>query len=639
MNKKISNTLTYIVFLLLGVLLLWLCFRKINFSDVLDYIKTAKYSWMLLSLACLGISLFFRALRWNILIESLGYKTRVSTTYESVLIAYFANTVFPRLGEVTRCGTLTKKENIPFDKSFGTVISERVLDLAILFAMALLVILFQWNLLGSLITSWLNPLIESLRNNVLLGGIAITAFIAFCATIVFFFRKKKSILAKNKLYQKLASLWNGFLDGIKTIFTMEKKGLFIFYTLLIWGFYVVMTWLPFYMLPETSHLGLTEAVKRYHPWIFSGAIETAAPDLQAGDIVTVVDSKNNILGTGFAEAGNIAVKVLAFENVKIDKFFWKERLNKAFELRKLMELTDNEHTNCYRLVHSEGDNLPGLIIDIYGKTAVVQAQTEGMALNVKAIADALMTVEGLNINAVYNKSSEAMQRMGKDAVEDGYLIGEKSDEFVLENDSKFLIDWEEGQKTGFFLDQRYNRDLVRQLAKGKNVLNTFCYTGGFSVTALKGGANKVVSVDCSKKAITACEKNIALNGFDIKENPSVAEDAKLFLQNMKKGEFDLIILDPPAFAKNHKSLHRGLQGYKFINYEAMTKIKEGGLLFTFSCSQAVDKAQFQSIVMAAAIEAGRKAQIIFQLDQPDDHPVNIYHPEGAYLKGLVLKID
>ena len=386
--------------------------------------------------------------------------------------------------------------------------------------------------------------------------------------------------------------------------------------------------------------GKDEAVKRYHPWIFSGAIETAAPDLQAGDIVTVVDSKNNILGTGFAEAGNIAVKILAFENVKIDKFFWKERLNKAFELRKLMGLTDNEHTNCYRLVHSEGDELPGLIIDIYNKTAVVQAQTEGMALNVKAIAETLMNIEGLNINSVYNKSSEAMQRMGKDAVEDGYLIeGETDVDYVKENDSKFIVDWEEGQKTGFFLDQRYNRDLVRQLAKGKNVLNTFCYTGGFSVTALKGGANKVVSVDCSKKAIAACEKNIALNGFDIKENPSVAEDAKLFLQNMKKGEFDLIILDPPAFAKNHKSLHRGLQGYKFINYEAMTKIKEGGLLFTFSCSQAVDKAQFQSIVMAAAIEAGRKAQIIFQLDQPDDHPVNIYHPEGAYLKGLVLKID
>lgn len=395
---------------------------------------------------------------------------------------------------------------------------------------------------------------------------------------------------------------------------------------------------PFYPIIKLRK-GKDEAVKRFHPWIFSGAIESADPGLQAGDIVTVVDSRNNILGTGFAEAGNIAVKVLSFDNRRIDRFFWKERLAKAFELRQLMGLTDNEHTNCYRLVHSEGDNLPGLIIDIYNKTAVVQAQTEGMALNVKTIAEVLMTIDGLNINSVYNKSSDAMQRMGKEAVEDGYLIGENSDDFVLENDSKFLVDWEGGQKTGFFLDQRFNRDLVRQLAKGKNVLNTFCYTGGFSVTALRGGANKVVSVDCSKKAIAACEKNIALNGFSIEDNPSVAEDAKLFLQNMKKGEFDLIILDPPAFAKNHKSLHKGLQGYKFINLEAMKKIKEGGLLFTFSCSQAVDKAQFQSIVMAAAIEAGRKAQIIFQLDQPDDHPVNIYHPEGAYLKGLVLKID
>lgn len=398
---------------------------------------------------------------------------------------------------------------------------------------------------------------------------------------------------------------------------------------------MIMNYYPIIKLRK----GKDEAVKRYHPWIFSGAIETAAPNLQAGDLVTVVDYKNEILGTGFAEAGNIAVKLLAFDNTKIDSLFWKERLEKAFELRKMMGLVDNQHTNCYRLVHSEGDNLPGLIIDIYGKTAVVQAQTEGMALNIKSISDALLNIDGLDINSVYNKSSEAMQRMGKDAVDDGYLFGEKSDDYVLENDSKFLIDWEEGQKTGFFLDQRNNRDLVRKLAKGKNVLNTFCYTGGFSVTALRGGANKVVSVDCSKKAITACEKNIALNGFDVVENPSVTEDAKLFLQNMNQGEFDLIILDPPAFAKNHKSLHRGLQGYKFINTEAIKKIKEGGLLFTFSCSQAVDKAQFQSVVMSAAIEAGRKAQIIFQLDQPEDHPVNIFHPEGAYLKGLVLKID
>ena len=260
LNKKVSNAITYIVFLSLGILLLWLCFRKIEFSQVVIYVKTAKYSWMLLSLVCLAISLFFRALRWNILIESLGYKTRVSTTYESVLIAYFANTVFPRLGEVTRCGTLTKKENIPFDKSLGTVISERVLDLVVLFAMALLVILFQWNLLGSLITSWLNPLIEKIVNNAVLGTLIIVAAIALFAAIIFIFKKKKHLLSQNRLYQKIASMWNGFVDGIKSIFTMEKKGLFIIYTLLIWGFYVVMTWLPFYMLPETSHLGLTEAV-------------------------------------------------------------------------------------------------------------------------------------------------------------------------------------------------------------------------------------------------------------------------------------------------------------------------------------------------------------------------------------------
>ncbi len=260
MNKKTSNTLTYIVFLLLGILLLWLCFRKIDFTQVVGYIKTAKYSWMLLSLACLGISLFFRALRWNILIESLGYKTRVSTTYESVLIAYLANAVFPRLGEVTRCGTLTKKENIPFDKSFGTVISERVVDLVVLFALAILVVLFQWNLLGSLVTSWFNPLIEMLKNNAMLGAVAIAAIVVLFAIVIFVFKKKQSIIKENKLYQKVVSLCKGFLDGIKTIFTMKKKGLFILYTLLIWGFYVVMTWLPFYMLTETSHLGLTEAI-------------------------------------------------------------------------------------------------------------------------------------------------------------------------------------------------------------------------------------------------------------------------------------------------------------------------------------------------------------------------------------------
>lgn len=384
--------------------------------------------------------------------------------------------------------------------------------------------------------------------------------------------------------------------------------------------------------------GKDEAVKRFHPWIFSGAIAEAAPNLQAGDTVTVINSHDEILGTGFCEAGNIAVKLLSFENTKIGAMFWQQRLNAALKTRKALGFIDNPHTNCFRLVHSEGDNLPGLIIDIYGKTAVIQAQTEGMALSVNAIAQAIEAIPDLKIEAVYNKSSEAMQRMSKDAVDDGYILGGKCEDFVLENDSKFLIDWEEGQKTGFFLDQRLNRDLVKRLAKGRTVLNTFCYTGGFSVTALQGGAKKVVSVDCSKKAITSCESNIRLNGFSNEDNPSLVEDAKTYLQDMPENQFDMIILDPPAFAKNHKSLHRGLQGYKFINKEAIKKIKPGGLLFTFSCSQAVDKAQFQSIVMAAAIETGRKAAILHQLAQPEDHPINIYHPEGAYLKGLVLEI-
>ncbi len=386
--------------------------------------------------------------------------------------------------------------------------------------------------------------------------------------------------------------------------------------------------------------GKDDAVKRHHPWVFSGAIESAASGLQAGDIVNITDYQNNILGTGFCEAGNIAVKILSFDNREINDAFWIERLDRAFRLRKTMGLTDNPETNCYRLVHSEGDELPGLIIDIYGDTAVVQAQTEGMALNIKNISDSLLKINGLKLRSVYNKSSEAMLRMGKDAIEDGYIVGDDNgSSYVLENGAKYNIDWQGGQKTGFFIDQRYNRDLVRQLSAQRDVLNTFCYTGGFSVTALKGGANKVVSVDCSKKAILACEQNLILNGFNHNDNPCIVDDAKLYLKNMRKGEFDLIILDPPAFAKNHKSLHRGLQGYKYINYEAIMKIREGGLLFTFSCSQAVDKAQFQSIVMAAAIETGRKVQILSQLSQPEDHPINIFHPEGAYLKGLLLRID
>ena len=382
-------------------------------------------------------------------------------------------------------------------------------------------------------------------------------------------------------------------------------------------------------------------MRRFHPWIFSGAIHDAAKGLQAGDTVTVTDYDGEILGTGFCESESIAVKMLSFENRRIDEWFFLEKLNRALEVRKRMGLVGNPHTNCYRLVHSEGDGLAGLIVDIYGHTAVVQAQTEGMALHLHEIVRALKLVTELELQAIYNKSAEAMQRMGKEdaIVEDGYLFGNPLDELILENDSRFHPNWEEGQKTGFFLDQRDSRELVRQHAQGRTVLNAFGYTGGFSVTALKGGARRAVTVDSSKKAITEAERNLELNGYSIEENPCHVADMKDYVKDMREGAFDLIILDPPAFAKRHQDRHRGLSGYKFINAEAIKRIAKGGLLFTFSCSQAVDKATFQGIVTAASIEAKRNVRIIDQLSQPADHPINIFHPEGAYLKGLLLFVE
>ena len=387
--------------------------------------------------------------------------------------------------------------------------------------------------------------------------------------------------------------------------------------------------------------GKEEAILRFHPWIFSGAIEYAEKGIQAGDTVSVTDYQGNVIATGFAETGSIAVKILCFENRKIDEWLFLDRLNAAYELRKQLGLVGNPHTDCYRLIHSEGDGLAGLIVDIYHHTAVVQAQTEGMALHLKEIVRALKLIPDLGLEAIYNKSADAMRRMGKDdATEDGYLWGASPEQhLVLENDSRFMVDWENGQKTGFFLDQRDNRELVRQLAQGKTVLNAFGYTGGFSVTALKGGAKRVVTVDASQKAIQAAEENIELNGYSKSDNPCVVADMKDFVKEMPEGEFDLIILDPPAFAKRHQDRHRGLQGYRYLNAEAIKRIAKGGLLFTFSCSQAVDKATFQGIVTAAAIEAGRKVRILYQLSQPTDHPINIFHPEGAYLKGLVLYVE
>ena len=397
---------------------------------------------------------------------------------------------------------------------------------------------------------------------------------------------------------------------------------------------------PFYPVIRLLK-GKDEAVRRFHPWIFSGAIHDAAKGLQAGDTVTVTDYDGEILGTGFCESESIAIKMLSFENRRIDEWFFLEKLNRALEVRKRMGLVGNPHTNCYRLVHSEGDGLAGLIVDIYGHTAVVQAQTEGMALHLHEIVRALKLVTELELQAIYNKSAEAMQRMGKEdaIVEDGYLFGNPLDELILENNSRFHPNWEEGQKTGFFLDQRDSRELVRQHAQGRTVLNAFGYTGGFSVTALKGGARRAVTVDSSKKAIIEAERNLELNGYSIEENPCHVADMKDYVKDMREGAFDLIILDPPAFAKRHQDRHRGLSGYKFINAEAIKRIAKGGLLFTFSCSQAVDKATFQGIVTAASIEAKRNVRIIDQLSQPADHPINIFHPEGAYLKGLLLFVE
>ncbi len=384
-----------------------------------------------------------------------------------------------------------------------------------------------------------------------------------------------------------------------------------------------------------------DALRRFHPWVFSGAIHEADEGLQAGDTVTVTDYKGEILGTGFCESDSIAVKMLSFDNRRIDEWFFLEKMNLALEVRKRMGLVGNPHTNCYRLIHSEGDGLAGLIVDIYGHTAVVQAQTEGMALHLKEIVRALKLMDELGLQAIFNKSADAMQRMGKedDAIEDGYLVGGPIEEMIIENDSLYLPNWEEGQKTGFFLDQRENRELVRQLAQGKTVLNAFGYTGGFSIAALKGNASRAVTVDTSKKALAMAEANLELNGYSKEENPCIVADMKDYVKDLREGAFDLIILDPPAFAKRHQDRHRGLGGYKFINAEAIKRVAKGGLIFTFSCSQAVDKATFQGIVTAAAIEARRNVRILTQLSQPADHPINIFHPEGAYLKGLVLLVE
>ena len=378
------------------------------------------------------------------------------------------------------------------------------------------------------------------------------------------------------------------------------------------------------------------SVKRFHPWIFSGAIATKDEGLEDGDLVEVYSSSEQYLATGHYQNSSLQVRIISFEQTNADYDFWYQKLLSAFQFRSQNGLPSG-HTNCYRLVHGEGDLFSGLIIDIYDKVAVVQCHSVGMHLQKDTIAKALIEVYGEKLEAVYDKSKKALPSIYADRVHDGFLHGEAEMQTVLENDHQFNVNFIKGQKTGFFLDQRENRKLLAQYSAGKTVLNAFCYTGGFSVYALKAGARLVHSVDLSEKAIQLTRQNIELNGFDNEAHPSYAEDV---LDYLKRADttYDLMIVDPPAFAKHQSKRHKAVQGYKRINALAMQKIATGGLLFTFSCSKVIDRQLFQNTMVAAALEARRQVRILHYLSQPFDHAASLYHPEGTYLKGLVLEV-
>lgn len=384
--------------------------------------------------------------------------------------------------------------------------------------------------------------------------------------------------------------------------------------------------------------GKSESLKRFHPWVFSGAIAGANGKLNEGDVVRIVSNENELMGYGHYQIGSIAVRMLTFREEKIDHAFWVTRLSEALRLRKALQLTGRADNNIYRLVHGEGDRLPGLVIDVYGKTAVMQAHSVGMHMSREQIADALIEAsEGL-IENVYYKSETTLPFKADLHQENGFLRGHDEGNVAVENGLKFHIDWLHGQKTGFFVDQRENRSLLEHYAKGRNVLNMFCYTGGFSVYAMRGGANLVHSVDSSAKAIDLTRANAEMNFPGDARHEAFAEDAFKFLEQAGSN-YDLIVLDPPAFAKHKDALPRALKGYTRLNAIAFRKIKPGGIVFTFSCSQAVNKDQFRLAVFTAAAQSGRHVRILHQLHQPADHPINIYHPEGEYLKGLVLEVE
>lgn len=385
--------------------------------------------------------------------------------------------------------------------------------------------------------------------------------------------------------------------------------------------------------------GKEESLKRFHPWVFSGAIARVEGEPEEGEVVDVYTSQKEFIACGHFQVGSIAVRVLSFRQETIDHAFWVRRLEVAKDLRRALGLIGNPQNNTYRLVHGEGDNLPGLIIDVYDHTAVMQAHSAGMHVYRMEIADALSEVMGDVIQNIYYKSETTLPfKADLLATENGFIKGGSPENIAMENGLKFHVDWLKGQKTGFFVDQRENRHLLEHYAKGRNVLNMFCYTGGFSFYAMRGGASLVHSVDSSAKAIDLTNENVELNFPGDARHQAFAEDAFKFLDRMGD-QYDLIILDPPAFAKHRDALRNALRGYTKLNAKAFEKIRPGGILFTFSCSQVVNKQDFRNAVFTAAAQSGRSVRILHQLTQPGDHPVNIYHPEGEYLKGLVLYVE
>ena len=384
--------------------------------------------------------------------------------------------------------------------------------------------------------------------------------------------------------------------------------------------------------------GKEDSLKRFHPWVFSGAIHHADDGIEEGDTVRVITSSGDFIAVGHYQIGSIAVRALPFRDVTVDSSFWESRIRSALRLRVAMGIADNSTNNTYRLVHGEGDNLPGLVVDVYGKTAVMQAHSVGMHICRMDVAQAIVKVSDGRIENIYYKSETTLPFKADLGQENGFIYGSSDDNTAMENGLRFHVDWLKGQKTGFFVDQRENRSLLERYSYGRKVLNMFCYTGGFSFYAMRGGASLVHSVDSSAKAIELTRRNVELNFPGDTRHEAFCEDAFKYLDEAGS-HYDIVILDPPAFAKHRGAIRNALKGYCRLNAKAFEKIKSGGILFTFSCSQVITKDNFRNAVFTAAAMSGRKVRILHQLHQPADHPINIYHPEGEYLKGLVLYVE